>query len=637
MANLAVAEPLEVGQDLPYAALIDPHGQFSLEQAVEKLEQQHLNEHTNFSRGYAQETFWLKFEIPAYAFNGKDRWLEVGPNFIDDIQLFARPIGNNINSKQGSKDASDTTWILKKTGDIIGSQSDLNYRNSVFILPAIPNGVTAYEVFIRLQSSSTLIFYASLWKPSVFMEHAAKSTAFWAFYFGLAALSSLLALVLAVVLGGTLLWSAVAFSTAFVLVAAIEGYISWLIPIFGISLQHHLTSVMTLTSYAAILWLSSEAISLRQQLPRVYKFMITLSVMKLLLIVLIPMGQYHVAIIIQSFFHLLGTVTFIYCIFYLWWRSSFNKTVLATGVVPVICIGGSLFGMFPVLGLVAFQQELYVIWQYSVIALILLVISIAVYRIKQQNLRELEKSQLASQLKIERDASFHQRQFIGVVSHEFRTPLAVIMGSLVNLFYLEKDKNSARLLRYNKIRRATDRLILLTDNCLADARLSADNLYLDQQPVNFFDLVSSATELVTLSNTHYLRLTVDGKIPEDHTTPSSTVCVDAALLRIALSNIIDNAVKHSKGGCIHVDCATADKLAIVRIFDQGQGIEEESAEWIFERYRRGAHVRRGSGLGLYIAREITLAHGGDLILASTSSRGSCFELTFNLAIENLRS
>src|SRR5690606_19831252 len=132
---------------------------------------------------------------------------------------------------------------------------------------------------------------------------------------------------------------------------------------------------------------------------------------------------------------------------------------------------------------------------------------IAVYRIREKKLEEFEKHQLASELKAERDASFQQSQSMGMVSHEFRTPLAVISGSLENLMHLEPD-NRDRMPRYHKIQRATERLVQLTDNCLADARLSANALYLDPQPANLFDMIQSAAALVQLSDEHQLILSM---------------------------------------------------------------------------------------------------------------------------------
>ncbi|WP_146872495.1 sensor histidine kinase [Halovibrio variabilis] len=610
----AISDPLRLGEDIPYSVLTDPQGQLSLEQASEQLQQQAPTERSTFSRGYVDDTFWLRFELSETIFAGQPRWLELGPNFVDDIRLYYRPR------------KSDQPWDLKQTGDLLLGRSDIDYRNPVFVLSPPGNG-RSYEAIIRVQSSSTTILRASLWEPTEFLGHASRSTAFWSFYFGLAAISSLLAAILAFVLGGRLLWSVTAFSITYLFVASVQGYLNWLSSNLGVPLQHYLTSILTLTSYIALLWLCVETVNMKQHLPWAYKIMMICCGLTLLLLVLIPLNRYGLAVKIQALFYLPTSITFIISVLYVWHLDNYRLSTLLLGLSPLICITASMFGLFSAFGWIPFKPEIYVIWQYALIVNMLLVMAIAVYRIREKKLEEVEKHQLASELKAERDASFHQRQFMGMVSHEFRTPLAVISGSLENLRYLEQD-NSDRTPRYNKIQRATERLVQLTDNCLADARLAANDLYLDPQPANLFDLIGSSAALVQLSDDHQLIMTIEGKPANEVHAPECTVIVDAALIRIALSNVIDNAVKYSTGGAIHIDCSQKDGRPTVSIFDKGSGINEQDAKQIFDRYRRGTQSKRGAGLGLYVARQIARAHEGDLQLQSSSPKGSCFIFFF---------
>lgn len=573
-----------------------------------------MTERSTFSRGYVRDTFWLRFELSDAIVAGQPHWLELGPNFVDDIRLFYR-LKN-----------TDQAWHVKQTGDLRLGRSDIDYRNPVFVLPPLDNG-QRYEAIIRVQSSSTTILRASLWQPTEFMRHASRTTAFWSFYFGLAAISTLLAFILAIVLGGRLLWSVTAFSITYLFVASIQGYLNWLLPNIGVPVQHYMTSILTLTSYIALLWLCVETVNMKQHLPWAYKIMMACCGLTLLLLTLIPLDQYGLAVKIQALFYLPTSITFVISVLYVWHLDNYRVSTLLLGLSPLICITASMFGLFSAFGWIPFRPEIYVIWQYALIVNMLLVMAIAVYRIREKKLEEFEKHQLASELKAERDASFHQRQFMGMVSHEFRTPLAVISGSLENLRYLEQD-NSDRMPRYNKIQRATERLVQLTDNCLADARLAATNLYLAPQQANLYELIDSAAALVQLSDEHQLIMTIEGKPTDEVPAPECAVIVDTALIRIALSNVIDNAVKYSAGGTIHIDCSKQNGCPTVSIFDQGPGIDEQDAKQIFDRYRRGTHSQRGAGLGLYVARQITRAHDGDLQLLSSSPQGSCFIFLF---------
>ncbi|MBN0764358.1 ATP-binding protein, partial [Pseudomonas aeruginosa] len=93
---------------------------------------------------------------------------------------------------------------------------------------------------------------------------------------------------------------------------------------------------------------------------------------------------------------------------------------------------------------------------------------------------------------------------------------------------------------------------------------------------------------------------------------------DAGLLCIAIANLLDNAVKYSPPGEIAIDIHSDAGQTELRIRDHGPGLPAGQAELIFERYRRGEHtspVPGGTGLGLYVARQIVQAHDGKMWLA----------------------
>src|SRR5690606_39165007 len=196
-----------------------------------------------------------------------------------------------------------------------------------------------------------------------------------------------------------------------------------------------------------------------------------------------------------------------------------------------------------------------------------LVMGLAVYRIREKKLEEYEKKQLANELKAERDASFHQRQFMGMVAHEFRTPLAVIAGSLQNLKALETDENTQRLQRFERIQRANERLVQLTDNCLADARVAASDLYLEPSPADLLDTIIYAATLVQLSDNNDVVLSNSGKEPNGQNDQTCILNVGSAMIRIALAECIDKSVKQSKKGRIQVDLSFRDEQPGIRVSD----------------------------------------------------------------------
>lgn len=610
----ALAAPLSVGKDIAYSVVVDPQGALTLEQAQQRLENELEQQRFALSRGYTRDTFWLRFELGQELFQQKDRWLELTPDFVDDIQLFFREQGLN------------GAWQHRQTGDLFNGVSDLDYHNAVFVLPALANHSQGYEVLIRLRSTSTVLLSAQLWTPEEFVGHASRSTSFWSFYFGLAALSTLLAVIMAIIIRTYLLWSAASFAVVYVLIISIQGYVNWIFPNLAFPLQHYATSVFSLCIYAVLFWMSSEILNLREKLAWAHRLLIWIAFCILSLVVLIPFDHYGTAIKIKAFLLFPAYGLFFCVVLVLWVKERFHLLVLALAVLPAVFMGASLFSLLAVLGWVPFKPELYLVWQYASVANLLQVLAISVYRIRKQRLAEFEQEKLASELETEREANFNQRQFIGTVSHEFRTPLAVVSAALENLYCLEQGQDSARMLRYEKIKRANDRLIQLTDNCLADARLAGDVTALDIQPVDLLQLVSSAASLVGLSGKHSLRITVDGKAISA-TSAAYKVAADPAMMRIALSNVIDNAVKYADRGVIAIDCSKVARQVRVRISDQGPGIAGLAGDEVFQRYRRGTTLKQGSGLGLFVARQIAQACAGDLHCVASSAKGSCFEFS----------
>lgn len=636
------AAPLSLGSDLPYTVLEDESGQRGIDDVWSRLAAADSERHTEiFSRGYTRDAFWLRFEIPASAFENGDLWLAVKPNFLDDVRLYYRPRGN----PQTVGEASAGPWHERRTGDTYaGSRGDLDYRAPVFVIPAPPNGASDYEMIVRVASSSALLLRLGFWQPSEFVSHAATSSAFYAFYFGLATISSLLALVLSILLKSRLLWSVTAMAAPYLSVACVEGYVAWLIPGVGLTLQHYLVSVLALLMYTFMLWMPAEAIGLRTRMLWVYKLFLASCCLAAPLLLSIPFGFYGLAIRLQTTVYFVTGAIFIVACFTIWWRDRFRPTTLMLSLGPFIFLLVSLAGMLSLAGWLPFTLQIYLLWQYVLIINMLLVMGIAVAQIRRQHLEALEKAELKRDLQREREAAFHQRQFMGMVAHEFRTPLAVISASLENLRQLVVDDVNL-IRRHERIGRATERLVQLTDNCLADARLAADDLLVVPEPVSLIDLVSSAASLVQFSDDHRWQLTLEGAPVPDVADIDSIdvdpidvdrIALDPALVRIALSNVIDNAVKYTQGGLIHIDLSRIETGWMVSIEDQGGGISESRVAVIFERYRRAQAEQgavQGFGLGLYVSRQIARAHGGELALVTNTSNGCRF--VFTLPVHSL--
>ena len=618
MCTPARAEVRQLGIDIPVDWYADASGQMSLD-AFLALPQEALKTASLIpSFGYSKKTFWLRTSLPAAYFSGEQRWLQLGPPFIDRLTVYYRPYG------------SDSPWKQKEFGDHAPARdSDLDYRESVLIL-APPPTAAGHEMVFRLQSSSTLILLATLSSPQEFVRSATLDTAFWSFYFGLAVIASGIALWLAVALRRRLLWGICLFSLNYPLVAALHGYPEWLFGDALLPVQDYMISCLSLVSYATALWLHSEVFDLKKNMPRLHQLLLAAIGLNIALQISIPLGFYGRAMQIEAGIFFIASPVLLITSWMLWRRKAVDMNTLLLGLLPPVYVVSAGLALLSVHGVIPFHTRVYSTWQYALIIHIVTVLIIAVLRVRAENRTLMRKQQLARELQIEREASFHQRQFMGMVAHEFRTPLAILEAALENLRLCPTvSTQSARL---DRMQRATTRLVQLTDNCLADARLSSRDLQADRQNAELLPVIYTAATVVDLSLNHYLHVICEGQTVGPQ-SPSPVLFIDSGLLCIAIANLLDNSVKYSASGEIRIEIYRLQKGFEIRIGDRGPGIAPEQVEHIFERYRRGeTHTTTpaGTGLGLYVARQIIQAHGGELCLAKNTADGCEFALTLPL-------
>lgn len=232
-----------------------------------------------------------------------------------------------------------------------------------------------------------------------------------------------------------------------------------------------------------------------------------------------------------------------------------------------------------------------------------------------------DKSQkLAEALASEQDLSALQKQFIAMVSHEFRTPLAIIDGNAQMLQRQVAETPGADPVRLKTIRRAVARLIHMMEGVLSSNLLQTGRLEPNKTDFNLGSLIQELCDEQT-------DLNGAGTIKVSTKTLPETVHQDAKMLTLILTNLLSNALKFSsQQPDIHVDSgATPDQAQIfLRVRDHGMGIPEEDIERIFDRYYRGANVSGipGTGIGLSLVRDLVHFLGGTLSLKSTLGQGT---------------
>lgn len=617
-----LAAPVYVGKDITYHLFEDKQHQLDLEGFLQLVDQGLPTYNIPLSKGYVRPTYWLYWNFPETLFTEQSQLLQITPNFLDEVSIYYRPAGD-----------PNAFWVLREAGDTsLGLRGDLDYRFPVFQLPQTTFPYHGYEFAVRIKTTSTVIFEASLWNASEFVEYTTKQTNYLSFYFGLTFLSTFLAVILAVTMRTRLLWSVVGFSSVYILIACIQGYVTWLFPNLKFPLQHYLTSITSIISYSFLIWVSTESLDLKKHLPKIYKLMLTIMLLIFLQLLFVPLGLYGSAFELLGSLYLITAVIFFFSFFYVWHQEKYSALTFLFGISPLICFMASFLSLTILFGWIEYDRRVYLVWQYAPIVNTVLVTVLAMLRRFEEKRLKQDHQQMTRELQIEKEAGFHQRQFMGMVSHEFRTPLSVISMTLQNLYLLEPN-NQAISQRYQRIQRATDRLVQLTDNCLADSRISAKALHLEKEKTNWGHLLEEASALASFSERHHLEITDAGQATDFNKLTLYKLTCDKALLHIALANLVDNAIKHTPAGNIHIDLSQTKDRYKVTITDQGKGIAAEMVDHLFERYQHKKSSTqdpdvevKSYGLGLYVAHEIIEAHQGTLKLIKNTAKGCVFQI-----------
>ncbi len=217
-----------------------------------------------------------------------------------------------------------------------------------------------------------------------------------------------------------------------------------------------------------------------------------------------------------------------------------------------------------------------------------------------------------------------QENFVATVSHDLRTPLGFIKGYTTTL--LREDTNW-EVPTYREflgiIDEEADRLHELIDNLLDSSRLQSGTLQMNLQVVRLDVVLRDMIQRFELREK-------DVNLELEVVKPGILVKADPMRLGQVFDNLINNASKYAPGSTVIVRLEADGDQALIKFIDDGPGMDPEHLERIFHRFYRVPETRmavRGSGLGLYICREIISAHAGEIRAQSDIGKGTTFIIT----------
>jgi signal transduction histidine kinase len=221
-------------------------------------------------------------------------------------------------------------------------------------------------------------------------------------------------------------------------------------------------------------------------------------------------------------------------------------------------------------------------------------------------------------------AAVAQLEVIDDISHELRTPIAVLVANAdVALAQTDSTPASYRA-GLERSRRAAERLQSTVERLLRDARENAQTL--DRHPADLMEVVRAVVaDMHAVAEAARVTIALDG--------PASLPGAwDATTVARAITNLLDNAIRLSPpAATVHVRVTPTERTVEIAVSDHGPGIPPEQLDHVFERAWRADRSADGAGLGLAIARQIARAHGGDVAVRSPDPTGYSTTFVFVIA------
>ena len=240
-----------------------------------------------------------------------------------------------------------------------------------------------------------------------------------------------------------------------------------------------------------------------------------------------------------------------------------------------------------------------------------------------------KEEQRSSEINILKDQENYRREFLGNVSHELKTPLFTIQGYILTLLEGAMKDKKVRSKYLNRTAKGVDRIISIVKDLDLITQFESGIKTVDKSNFNIYELIDNVYDLMEFEsekNNTKLRI-------RNERNNSVMVYADKERILQVLTNLVVNSIKYGKENGyteIAVDEYDKDRI-VVRVIDDGEGIEEEHLPRLFERFYRIDKTRSrkkgGSGLGLSIVKHIIEAHQEQIFVKSKVGIGTEFSFT----------
>ncbi len=547
---------------------------------------------------------WLRFQLRSEG-HPAEGVLRILPPLLDTVELYQ---------------ATDQGWQVLRGGDTV-PVAEWSVAERAVTFPVRLAAGEQHTFYLRVTQAGLLNAYFEYFSADLYPQvHQRESLGFGLFY-GLFAALILINLLQWATLGDGLIGELALYLTVRALFfLGLNGLLYLHIPHAPVV---HSQIVQTLFAWTIVthVLLITHLLQVRDGYPRIQRLFQAIIVLVSIL---------SVTVWFDLFTRLMGLILFIVLLVgplsaYVAFdqvrrRRPLGRPLLAVMLVVIAC---QWVTVLPGLGVhFSMWLDLYSAQMSSVIIALAahLAVALRVREFKYSRIASEEKARLAlDQAEQERAARREQADFVAMLFHELKTPLAEIASAATVLEYLDDGSRLETGERYDTIHAAVTRLNGLVEQSLSRDRQGLDADHLERIPVQLQTLAAEVVGGFHTARDH--RLVLRG------TDPLPPLLGDPELLRIALANLIDNAIKYTpNGSLIRVEVSRGAGVQRLCVTDSGPGMDAEAMSRAFDRFWRGNpdSGAMGAGLGLYLVRKIVRAHGGEVRLESSRGQGCRF-------------
>lgn len=568
--------------------------------------------------GQTRDIHWYRFDLLREPGAPADWVLELGEAYIDHLDLYL-PSGGGAGGDGTEADA----FRVIRMGDFIPySQRPLQTRLHATPL-ILPEGrpVTAY---LRVDSVSAMNLSGTVWSSTAFVAHQTRALMAQGMFFGVLAVLVLAYAALGLMLqdSGLLAYTGYV-ATVFLYFLFANGVAAALLPDAPGWLMNLAVGGSGFLGLAAAVVMWDRILDLRTNFPRLHRFYLGVAA---LIVAVVPSAVTPLFSITNPMISLIGTavmlLSFVLIVLLIrrdrrdvslrFYLASTLTSMLGVSLAQLVMRGGMATDSLAV--------DPYQISSVLAVAILGAGLAVRLRRLQTERVRAEQQAAFVTKRAEE------QRTFVAMLSHEFRSPLSSIDSAVQMIGMTGGIEDPTTLKRLDRIRLTVRKLVELVEMFLSSDALDQGALALRPEPVALGAVLDQALDqtldgLALAGAERRVTLSVEA--------PYRPVRVDAQFLGVALSNLVQNALRYSPPDSPVVVSAREEPGGVViSVADQGRGMTPEEVERIGSIYFRAASAKgtKGSGIGLYLTHKIVAAHGGTLRVQSAAGAGSVFTI-----------